>query len=229
MPRTGYITPDLFRFLKQLRSHNHRDWFLKNKARYETDVRDPFLKLMADLRPRLNKVSLYFVVDPSPSGGSMMRIYRDIRFSKDKSPYKTSVSAHFWHARGKEGMTPAFYLHLEPGRSSVGGGLWRPPPEGLQKIRQAIVTRTSAWKNGVSGRSFRMGCRLAGESLKRPPPGFDPAHAFIEDIKRKDFATSVALEDSDMMGRDPCDAVLEGLKSVAPFIRFVTEALGLPF
>ena len=229
MAKTGYITPDLFRFLKELRSHNQRDWFLRNKARYETDVRDPILKLIADLRPLLNKVSPHFVVDPSPTGGSMMRIYRDIRFSKDKSPYKTSVTAHFWHAHGKEGMTPAFYLHLEPGRSFAGGGLWRPPPEGLQKIRQAIVTRTSAWKNVVSGQSFRTACGMAGESLKRPPPGFDPLHAFIEDIKRKDFAVSVALKESDLTRLDPCGAVLEGLRSAAPFIRFVTEALGLPF
>jgi uncharacterized protein (TIGR02453 family) len=229
MMRAGYISSDLFQFLRDLKTHNQRDWFLKNKARYEADVRDPFLRLIADLRPRLNKVSPHFVVDPSPSGGSMMRIYRDIRFSKDKSPYKTSVSAHFWHAHGKEGMTPAFYLHLEPVRSSVGGGLWRPPPEGLRKIRQAIVTQTNAWKKVVSGQSFKMGCGMAGESLKRPPPGFDATHPFIEDIKRKDYAVSVPLKDSDLMRPSPGDAVLEGLKSATPFIRFVTEALELPF
>ena len=229
MTESASLGPGLFRFLKELSRHNERSWFLKNKARYEAEVRDPFLLLIADLRPRLNQVSPHFVVDPSPSGGSMMRIYRDIRFSKDKSPYKTSVSAHFWHAHGKEGMTPAFYLHLEPGRSSVGGGLWRPPPEGLRMIRQAIVDRTGAWKKVVSGRSFRMGCGMAGESLKRPPPGFDPAHPFIEDLKRKDFATSAALKDSDLTRPDPSRAVLEGMTAAAPFIRFVTEALGLPF
>jgi uncharacterized protein (TIGR02453 family) len=229
MSTAEYITSDLFRFLRDLKAHNRRDWFLKNKGRYDVEVRDVFLNLIADLRPRLNQVSPHFVVDPSPTGGSMMRIYRDVRFSKDKSPYKTSLAAHFWHAHGKEGMTPAFYLHVEPDGSSIGGGLWRPPPEGLQKIRQAIVERTSEWKKVVSGRSFRMGCGMAGESLKRPPPGFDPAHPFIEDLKRKDFATSVPLKDSDLVGKNASDAVFEGLKSVAPFIRFVTEALGLPF
>src|SRR5262249_20461860 len=143
MPSSGYISSDLFQFLRELKSHNQREWFLKNKARYETDVRDPFLRLIGDLRPRLSRVSPHFAVDPSPTGGSMMRMYRDTRFSKDKSPYKTSRSAHFWHVHGEEGMTPAFYLHLEPGRSFAGGGLWRPPAEGLRRIRQAIVTRTS--------------------------------------------------------------------------------------
>lgn len=229
MAATGSMTPRFFRFLEELKLHNKRDWFLKNKGRYEADVRDPFLGLIADLRPGLARVTPHFVVDPSPSGGSMMRIYRDTRFSKDKSPYKTSVSAHFRHAHGQEGMTPAFYLHLEPGRSSVGGGVWRPQPEGLQRIRQSIVSRTDPWKKVVSGRSFRTGCGMVGESLKRPPAGFDPAHPFIEDLKRKDFATSVPLRDSDLTGPDPAGAVLEGAKSVAPFIRFVTEALGLPF
>jgi uncharacterized protein (TIGR02453 family) len=229
MTKPIHFSPGFFRFLQELKSHNQRDWFIKNKARYESDVRDPFLHLLADLRHRLSKVSPHFVVDSSPVGGSMMRIHRDVRFSKDKSPYKTSVSAHFWHAHGKEGLTPAFYLHLEPGRSSAGGGLWRPPPEGLQLIRQAIVSRTSQWRKVVSGRSFRMGCGMAGESLKRPPPGFDAAHPFIEDIKRKDFATSVVLENQDLLRQDAVRVVLGALQSSASFVRFVTEALGLTF
>jgi uncharacterized protein (TIGR02453 family) len=229
MKGAGTISPDLFRFLRELKSHNERGWFLKNKARYEADVRDPALQLIADLRPRMSRLSPHFAVDPSPTGGSMMRIYRDIRFSKDKSPYKTSVSAHFWNVHGKEGMTPAFYLHLEPDRSTVGGGLWRPVPEGLHRIRQAIVTQTNAWKKAVSGRTLEMGCGMAGESLKRPPPGYDPAHPFIEDLKRKDFAISVSLKDSDLIQSNAVDVVFEGLKSAAPFIRFVTEALELPF
>lgn len=229
MPRTGGFTQDFFRFLKELKSHNERDWFLRNKDRYLSDVRDPFLQLIADLRPGLAKISPHFIADPSPSGGSMMRIHRDIRFSKDKSPYKTSVSAHFRHAHGEEGTTPAFYLHLEPGRCFVGGGLWRPPPEGLRKIREAIVARSGEWKRTVTGRSFRSACGMVGESLKRPPQGFDPSHPFIDDLKRKDFATSVALGETDLTGPDPARAVLRGASSAAPFIRFVTEALGLPF
>jgi uncharacterized protein (TIGR02453 family) len=229
MSESPSLSPEFFKFLRELKAHNKRDWFLKNKSRYEADVRDPVLHLIAEIRPRLSKVSPHFVVDPSPTGGSMMRIYRDTRFSKDKSPYKTAVSAHFWHGHGEEGMTPAFYVHLEPGRSFVGGGVWRPIPEGVQKIRQAIVARSGAWGKAVSGRTFGTGCGMAGESLKRPPAGFDPAHPFIDDLKRKDFAISLSVKDSDLAGAKACDTVVQGLKSAAPFIRFVTEALGLPF
>ncbi|HVR85430.1 MAG TPA: TIGR02453 family protein [Planctomycetota bacterium] len=229
MTPSSSLTPDLFCFLREIKTHNNREWFARNKDRFQTAVRDPFLGVIADLRLRLRGVSPHFIVDPSPVGGSMTRIYRDLRFSKDKSPYKVSISAHFRHAHGKEGMTPALYLHLEPGRSSAGGGLWQPPPEGLRLIRQAIVTRTQEWKKAVSGRSFRMGCGMAGESLRRPPPGFDPEHPFIEDIKRKDFATSVPLKEKDLLRSDPVDTILKGYRSVVPFVRFIVQALGLPF
>jgi len=229
MIKASSLSPDFFRFLREIKANNNREWFARNKARYEASVRDPFLSVIADLRLRLSGVSPHFMVDPSPVGGSMTRIYRDIRFSKDKSPYKTSIAAHFWHAHGTQGMTPALYLHLEPGRSSAGGGLRQPPPEGLRLIRQAIVSRTEDWKKAVLGRAFGMGCGMAGESLKRPPPGFDPQHPFIDDIKRKDFATSVPLEDKDLLRSDPVDSILEGYRSIVPFVRFVTQALGLPF
>lgn len=224
-----YFTPELFVFLGQLRKHNEREWFQKNKERYEREARDPFLRLIADLRPRLSTLSPHFVADPSPAGGSMLRIYRDIRFSKDKSPYKTSIAAHFWHAHGQGEECPAFYLHLEPGRSSAGGGVWRPPPEALEKIRKAIVAHPDRWKKAASVGSLRSGCGMVGESLKRPPPGFDPSHPLIEDIKRKDFAASVPLKDPEITGADPLGAILKGFKAVGPFIGFVTESLGLSY
>src|SRR5215471_5421701 len=107
-----YFNPGLFEFLHQLQSHNNRDWFLENKERYEKQVRAPVLRFITDLGPGLRKINSHIVADPSPTRGSMMRIYRDIRFSKDKSPYKTSVAAHFWHDKGKDGATPGFYLRL---------------------------------------------------------------------------------------------------------------------
>src|SRR5271170_6489971 len=108
MDNNRYFAPEAMQFLEELWQHNERDWFLGNKARYEEQVRDPFLRLIADLAPALKKISPYFVADPRPVGGSMMRIYRDTRFSKDKSPYKTSLAAHFWHSKGKDGATPAY-------------------------------------------------------------------------------------------------------------------------
>src|SRR5215831_5003987 len=102
----AYFGPGLPRFLRELKAHNEREWFQSNMERYEAEVRQPFLLLIADLAPELKKIGPGFVSDPSPNRGSMMRIYRDIRFSKDKSPYKTYAAAHFWHAKGKAGAAP---------------------------------------------------------------------------------------------------------------------------
>jgi len=227
--RAAYFTPDLLHFLSELKSHNNRDWFNANKERYEGSVRDPFLRFVADLAPRLKKISAQFVADPSPVGGSMMRIYRDTRFSKDKTPYKTAVMAHFWHSKGKEGATPAFYMRLQPGDSSVGGGIWHPEPGALKRIRRAIADDSQTWQRIKEGREFRAGCGMAGESLKRPPPGFDANHPFIEDIKRKDFATMTPLDDKRVASASIMDGVLGAFETTSPFLEFLTNAVGLKF
>ena len=228
MPGKAYFSRGLFAFLAELKAHNDRKWFQANKTRYEKDVRDPFLRFTADLRPRLQKLDRHFVADPRPVGGSMMRIYRDIRFSKDKSPYKTAVAAHFPHAKAKEGAAPAYYLHLEPERCSTGGGIWRPEPGALRKIREAIADDSRRWQHIRSGRDFRSTCGMAGESLKRPPPGFDPVHPLIDDIKRKDFAFSSPLSEREVCAKDFLDRVIADYRAAAPFMRFLSEAVGLP-
>src|SRR5262252_4249302 len=106
---SSYFTPRSFRFLRDLTANNNRDWFQANKERYETDLKDPFLRFIADFSGPLEKINRHFIADPRPNGGSMMRIYRDIRFSKDKSPYKTWIAAHFWHANSKDGAVPAYF------------------------------------------------------------------------------------------------------------------------
>lgn len=227
--QTRYFTRDLFQFLRDLKRNNNREWFQRNKDRYETRVRDPVLRFIADVGPRIQELSPYFVADASPIGGSMMRIYRDIRFSRDKSPYKTAMGVHFWHARGKEGATPALYLRLEPENSSVGTGIWRPEPRALRRIRDAIADEPKKWEDATSGREFRSGCGLAGESLKRPPRGYDPNHPFIEDIKRRDFAMSMPLRDGQVCSQDFVDILLESWRVSAPFTKFLTLAVGLRF
>lgn len=228
MPGNGYFTPELFRFLKGLKNHNDREWFERNKERYEKYVRDPFTHLIAELAPRLKEINPHMVADPRPVGGSMMRIYRDIRFAKDKSPYKTAVAAHFWHAKGKDGANPAYYLHLEPGKSSIGGGIWRPESAALRKIRDAIIKNSERWRQITTGKDFRSSCGMVGESLKRPPAGYDPSHPFIEDIKRKDFIISTALDDRDVCRKDFTEVVLNYCRTAAPFMRFLSSAVGLP-
>src|SRR5215467_1446961 len=110
----AHFSRDLFKFLKELRENNDREWFTENKQRFESSVRDPFLRFISDFAPLLHGISAYFVADPRPSGGSLFRIYRDIRFSEDKSPYKTHIAAHFRHVASKKGIqAPGFYLHFD--------------------------------------------------------------------------------------------------------------------
>jgi len=174
MAKGGHFGPDFFRFLVDLRDHNDRHWFLAHKDRYETAVRDPFLRFVADLGPLLQKLPSPFTADPSPVGGSMMRIYRDIRFSPDKSPYKTCVAAHFRHVDLKGESAPALYLHLEPGESGLGGGIWRPAPPVAKRIRDAIVRDSSRWRRITQRRRFTSTYTLAGESYTRSPRSTQP-------------------------------------------------------
>src|SRR5262249_61843815 len=132
-------------FLSELKANNNRDWFLENKDRFEATVRDPFLRFIADFSGKLEKINPHFVADPRPSGGSMMRIYRDIRFSKDKSPYKTWVAAHFYHHDAPEdSAAPAFYLHIDNQHCFTAGGPWRPGPLTFQRVLGSLVKRPSA-------------------------------------------------------------------------------------
>jgi uncharacterized protein (TIGR02453 family) len=229
MGQSLYFSPELFQFLSQLKKNNDREWFTANKARYESSVRDPFLRFIGDFAPPLKKISPHFIADPSPARGSMMRIYRDIRFSKEKSPYKTAVAAHFWHEKGKEGATPAFYLHIEPGKSMIGAGVWRPEPKTAKKIRDAIAKNPEQWKKATTAREFRNAFEMGGESLKRQPRGYDGNHPFIEDIKRKDFVAGAALRDAEVCGPNFQQTLMNRLRILVPYAKFLTEAVGLPF
>jgi uncharacterized protein (TIGR02453 family) len=224
----GYFTPELFRFLGQLKRNNDREWFAANKTRYEAVVRDPVLKFVADFAPILVNISPHFIADPSPSGGSMMRIYRDMRFSRDKGPYKTEVAILFWHEKGK-GEAPAFYLRFEPGNSMVGGGLWRPEPKTAKQIREAIARNPAKWKQAISAREFRASFGMGGESLRRPPRGYEENHPFIEDIKRKDFVAVAMLRDSEVYGAGFQGTLMKHFQALVPYLTFLTEAVGLPF
>ncbi|MGH2671548.1 MAG: DUF2461 domain-containing protein, partial [Actinomycetota bacterium] len=167
----GYFDEETFSFLRELKRNNDRAWFNANKQRYEESVKEPFLRFIEDVGPELRKVSRNLIADSRPVGGSLFRIYRDVRFSKDKSPYKTHVGAHF--PLGKGMAAPGYYLHLEPGECFVAGGMWMPEPEVLQAIRQRIADDPSAWTKA------RGKLDHSEETLKRPPRGFDANNPMI--------------------------------------------------
>ena len=218
--------PELFRFLRDLKTHNDRGWFAANKDRYEDEVRGPALDFVADVAPQLERVSPHFVADPRPSGGSLFRIHRDTRFAKDKSPYKTYVGIQFRHELGKDAHAPGFYLHLEPKAVFVGAGIWHPDQATLARIREAIAADPTAWRR-ATGDPKRF--RLAGESLKRAPAGFDPAHPLIEDLKRKDFICVASLSERDVCAPGFVDAFVHMCRDASPLVRFLCAALDAPF
>ena len=217
--------PGLFPFLEELAANNNKAWFQANKHRYDSEVKEPMLQFIGDFGARLRTISRNFDADPRPVGGSMFRIYRDTRFSQDKTPYKTAAAAHFQHkAAGKDVHAPGFYLHLEPGNCMGGGGLWHPDGAALGKVRDRIVSRTKEWKAVADG-----GISIMGNALKRPPSGYDPEHRFVEDLKRKDFYTMSKFSDRDVCAPGFPERYLDACRSAAPLVRFLTKALGLPW
>ena len=225
----AFFGPELFAFLRDLKRNNRRDWFLKNKARYEETVKEPALAFIAAFDPHLRKISPEFLAIPKAVGGSLFRIQRDVRFSKDKSPYKTAVGIRFAHKDAKNVHAPLFYLHLEPGASFAGLGIWHPEPPTLEKVRQAIVDDPGAFKKATTGARFLKRFEVGGDSLKRPPRGYDPEHPLIEELKRKDHVASVPLDDKDVAKPGFDRRLAEMYRDGAGYVRYLCQALGAPF
>lgn len=219
----------IFRYLKDLAAHNDRDWFDANRDRYESELKEPAQRLILAVGERLDEVSPHLRADPRTQGGSLFRIYRDVRFSKDKRPYKTHVGIQFRHAAGKDAHAPGLYLHVEPEGSFFGFGMWRPPGPALRAIRTRIVEHPDAWRAAIGGARFRKTFELGGESLKTHPRGFDPDHPLIEDLRRKDFIGSRSLSKAEVQSDDLADRIVELGTVGRPMMAFLCEAIDVPF
>jgi uncharacterized protein (TIGR02453 family) len=213
------IAPSAFAFLRDLRRHNDRVWFNANKERYVAELRDPLLEFIAAFAPKLAKISSHLVADPAPNGGSLFRIYRDTRFAKDKSPYKTQAGIWFGPLAGRESPAPGFYLHVAPGEVFMGAGIWRPDPLALKQVRDAIAAEPARWKRA-------RGELDDGESLSRPPRGYDPEHPCIADIKRKQFTVSHSFGEKDATRPGFSERYAAACRDVVPLCKFLTQAVG---
>lgn len=221
----GFFTPALFAFLSELKEENSREWFQANKDRFERDVRGPMLAFIGAFGEPLAGISRHYLADPRPSGGSMFRIFRDTRFARDKSPYKTNVGAHFRPRDcARDVHAPSFYLHLEPGGSFAAAGSWHPDPEALRRIRERIAAKPAEWRALA-----KAGLEVEGESLSRVPAGFDPAHPLAEVLKQKDFYTATALTQKDVCSGAFLDLYADACRRNAPLVKFLAKALDLPF
>ncbi len=223
-PAEPAFGPALFRFLRDLRKNNDREWFLANKKRYERDVRDPALRFIGAFGAALRRIHPQLVADPRPVGGSLFRIHRDVRFAKDKRPYKTHVGIHFRHAAGDGAHAPGLYLHLEPGDVFAGVGIWRPDGATLADVRDAIVASPTGWRRAVGGRAFRAQWALAGERLKRVPRGYEAEHPLADELRCKEYVAITGFAEPDATAADFPERLERAWRASRPFLRFLLRA-----
>ena len=224
-----YFSDKTFKFLRALARNNSREWFNDHRKDYEAHLKGPFQRLITDLEPDLLAISPHYRADPRGNGGSLFRIHRDTRFSNDKTPYKTWGGARFFHARSKQVPAPSFYLHVQPGNSFLGAGIWHPEPDVQRRIREFLADNPAGWTKAVQAPAFRRRYEMWGESLVRPPRGFPADHPLIEDIKRKDFVASRHLDDEVLLGAGVVGAIEAELVALAPLVDYLCAALDLEF
>jgi len=224
------LPKDYFDFFKELKDNNHREWFNDNKPRFRDSVQEPLAAFVETMAPRLKKISKHFVADPRLNGGSVFRIYKDVRFSKDKTPYKTHGAIQFRHALGKTAHAPGFYVHIAPAEVFYGGGIWVPPSPQLLRLREAIRDQEKVWTKATASKGFkdRFGA-LKGDGLTRPPRGFHADHPHIEDIKRKSFFAMAKGTQAQTKTPAFCDHVEMAMKDAKPMMKFLCAALDAPF
>ncbi len=223
------LPEDFFRFFEDLERNNDRAWFTEQKPRYIASVVEPTSAFISAMAPLLHAVSPHYVANPKPHGGSMFRIYRDTRFSKDKTPYKTHAGVQFRHEAGRDAHAPGFYVHLAREGLFFGGGIWQPPNPVLNRVRDHIVDNARSWSRIRGAKAVQASGGIRGDSLKRPPRGYDPEHRHIEDLKKKSFYVAVEAPAEHALRPGFVDEVAEAFRTTAPMMRFITDALELPF
>jgi uncharacterized protein (TIGR02453 family) len=220
---------EMIQFLLELDANNNKAWWAANKARYERHVRGPALAFITAMSTRLPAISPHFLALPKKVGGSMMRPYRDTRFSADKTPYKTNLGIQFRHRAGKDIHAPGWYVHISHEDTFLGVGMWHPDGQSLGDVRKRIDAEQSTWLSIRDEATFKTNWALEGNALVRAPRGYDIGHPLIEDLRRKDFIAVAHLDFDDVLDAGFLDATVARFETATPFMRFLTEAVGQPF
>jgi uncharacterized protein (TIGR02453 family) len=227
--RQGIFSPEMFAYLNGLALNNHREWFEAHKQDYERLVREPALEFVRAVAPKLARVSPHFIASDRKVGGSLMRVFRDVRFSADKTPYKTNVGIQFRHVVGKDVHAPGFYVHLSTTENFVGVGVWHPDATALGKIRAYLHANQSKYRRVVGARKFRERYRLGGDSLVRAPRGFAEDHPLIEALKRKDHIAMVPLRVRQVTSPAFVDTVADHCSAAKGYMALLCAALEIGF
>jgi uncharacterized protein (TIGR02453 family) len=227
-PFTGFSNKAV-EFLANLRANNEREWFEENKPEYERWVREPALDFITAFSKPLSQFAPCFIAMPKKVGGSLMRPYRDVRFSRDKTPYKTNVGIQFRHELGKDVHAPGYYFHIDPDGVFIGAGIWHPDSNSIAKIRGAIAEQSTGWRRATNSRAFKENFELGGTRLKRPPRGFDKDHPLITDLKRKDFMAISNLDIESLHSPEIVADVAKLFRKTTPLMKFLCKAIEVPF
>ena len=226
------FTAETLRFFKQLAAHNNKEWFEAHRDDYENNVREPMRDLVEELDVRFARFAPEIGGDPKRS---MFRINRDIRFSKDKSPYKTNAGCWFHHrsASRKVGSEAAegsagFYFHLQPGKSFIGAGVWMPPRPQLNKLRSAIAEKPEGFVRMVQSLPKRFGGVSDEGALKRMPRGYSEDHPAAKWLKYQSFTTGRSLTDAQVTSTKLPALLEREYEAMLPLVRWVNGAFGLP-
>ncbi|MFM7022694.1 MAG: DUF2461 domain-containing protein [Flavobacteriales bacterium] len=208
------------KFLKDLSKNNNREWFTKNKKTYE-EMHQEMISFAEELLVLMNK---HDKIETESGKKSLMRIYRDVRFSKDKSPYKNNWGGGF--QRATKQLRGGYYYHIEPGKSFVGGGFWAPEPSDLLLIRNAISADEKGFRKIINSKSFKdFFGELHGEKLKTVPKGFDKEDPALDLIQFKQYLISHEFTDEEVMSKDFPKKASEAFKAMRPFFDWMSYAL----
>ena len=211
------IETSTIKFLKDLEKNNNREWFQSHKAQYESTLEN-IKELSAEVKEKLSKKDLI-------EDAKVFRIYRDVRFSKDKAPYKNNLGVHF--TRATKQLRGGYYLHIQPGESFAGGGFWAPSPEDLKRIRDEFAFDTKTIRKITSGKTFvKYFGVLGGDELKTAPSGYDRNHPGIDLIRKKQFVVMRKFTDKEVADKNFVKEVVATFEAMRPFFDYMSEVLG---
>jgi len=216
------LKKETLNFIKDVAENNNREWFAANKDVYEAAKEDA-LALAAAIIPELAKIDPILSAEADPKK-TLLRIYRDVRFSKNKDPYKNNYG--MWFSTKKGGNEPGYYLHIQPGKSFIAGGYWMPDVPHLKLIRQEIDYNIGDFKEIINEKEFKKNFKLGVDNaLKNAPKGYDPADPNIEFLKLKSFEATMKIDDEEFFKPKLVNKLISSFKTVQPLVAFLRNAI----
>jgi uncharacterized protein (TIGR02453 family) len=229
LPTFSGFPKDTIEFLCDLADNNTRDWFAENKVRYESSFLGPALAFISSIEKPLQRIAPMLDVKAKKVGGSLMRIYKDTRFSNDKTPYKTNMGIQFRHSAGKDVHAPGIYVHIAEDECFLGAGMWRPDAVALQNIRAAIQEAPKAWQKASNGKRFKEVFELYDDRLKTAPRGVSKDHPQLGALRLKSFLGMAKLTRKQVESPTLVDVVTKHVRAAAPMMNFLCAAVGQPY